>query len=118
VKLSEAGKTPHPMLSELLAALSVGSKGDFVRAITCGGGGVDMAERKGACTDGDCDECGFGRMWSQALRKALVTDNGTLRGNVDRVWHERVYWSGYVKQTKALSPRAAAAADEDVAWEL
>lgn len=118
-KLEEVGTTASPQLAELAAALQKGSKGDFVRAITCGGTGTDLAERAGKCTGGcdvKCEECSFARLWSTGARRTLFTKGGELKKELSSVWEKRVFWSEYVKQAKTTTTRAAA--DEDAAYEL
>lgn len=77
-QLKESGQPLEPwqsgLMADLVAALCQGSKGDFVRCLTCGGLDSRLADRPAACTDGDCDKCGFKRLWQGAsgLRAALV----------------------------------------------
>ena len=78
-ELKEAGTAVDPRLTELIGALSQPSKGDFVRALTCGGVGVGLEDCDGACTDyckdtngSACPKCGFGRLWSAGLRPLLI----------------------------------------------
>jgi len=113
--MKEDGSEPTPQLVDLAAALGQGSKGEFVRCITCGGTATDLADRKACCTDGACGQCGFKRLWSNGVRKNLFTPAGKLRQGVDKVWGLRVYWSYYLKRPKLKT--ATPSADEDGDWE-
>jgi len=114
--VEEDGKAASPLLVELAAVLSQSSKGEFVRACTCGGTSTALEDRAAACTDGECAKCGFDRLWSKGVRKSLFTVAGKLRRDLSPVWNENVHWSFYMKAPAPMTARAAA--DEDAEWEL
>ena len=60
------------LLKDLVLALSQQSKGNFVRALTCGDVDAALEDCSGKCTDIGCNKCGFARLWSNGLRPSLV----------------------------------------------
>jgi len=122
------------MLPALVDALNQARKGDFVRAVTCGGCEPDatrIEERRIECTDGTCQDCGIKRLWSakggvreSLFEKKTEPEGGEgdeevweVRQDVDACWRKRVTWSEYVKQVRPESTRRVAAADEDEDYE-
>ena len=50
----------------------------------------------GGCeADEKCHKCGFKSLWSQGLRKKLISSDGELLPGVSPVWLQEVQWRRY-----------------------
>ena len=44
------------------------------------------------CLRGECNNCGFRRLWTKGIRPKLVFTNGKLKPGVSRVWTTKMMW--------------------------
>jgi hypothetical protein len=130
-----AAALPH--LKDMVRILEANSKGQMCLKCTCGDTDAKLEDRAAACVNGACESCGFQRCWTRGLRPLLIDRVERADGSVEYEGlkedlppelYKVLHWFNYAYRLKKTegkkgqgrgggSPRAAAAADEDGAWE-
>lgn len=44
------------------------------------------------CVRGDCERCGFAKLWSSGVRKEILDADGNLRANSSQIWRQELQW--------------------------
>jgi hypothetical protein len=112
------------VLQRIHSILNCPSKGDMVRAAlgSCIKNG-DEGSASSACEQGDCQTCGFQRLWSGegGLRKKILEiiedEDGQcqeeLREACSPIWGEAMHWQHYTSRDKKLLGKANNEDDEE-----
>ena len=64
-------------------------------------GKMGCIDPSGCEADEKCSKCGFKALWSEGLRKKLVSSTGDLLPGVNPVWLREVHWERYKTEKKA-----------------
>ena len=88
---------------KLLEFVKMDRRIDQVKSVLCKDA---FNEMKMDCIKGACSKCGFKEVWSQGLRKTLVTDDNELDPSVNPVWLKERRWWRY-KTSKASASSSA-----------
>ena len=101
--VTEEDRAPSPLavqLQDLLRMLLPPSKRVMCLELTCGSTDNDasLSDRACACVEGTCANCGFAAVWTNGVRKSLLSgvllEGGieALREDIDEVWCEKLTW--------------------------
>lgn len=80
---------PDPQLKALHDFCALPSNSAVADAMVCA---PCLQDADARCLRGECERCGFSKIWSKGLRRTLVYADGTLKPDISRVWLTRVQW--------------------------
>ena len=116
-------------MKALRQVMSAPSKYRMCIELTCGDKSADakLEDRAPDCINGNCLDCGFGKLWTKGLRRSVATKNGKgLRIDAPYIFFEGLKWQNYAYRTKEKKRKSkknkrgrratTSYSDEDLLW--